>query len=815
MPDDPKQSEPYQRGESRSSLGEVDLGVGIYQRYRPASNLVAAGFDIGAQASFFSFDRLPLLRQIQERWAIGKPPASASLMMRHAYTGDLFRRRRFVDKQGLTPGRIERTATPPDSLIPTIPISLEGTTASAPEAAEIHTDSNSVSSGSSIQRARHLNNPQPEMHHNLAGDSFGDLTSAPEQHDGLVPRAAEIARRRASDSTPSEQHGLAPSAAQTAHRKALDSAPSEQDMGVATPEERVEADVSGAAAGSLHDTSQSENGELQRPSNVDDSTSSHRDNVSTTAVARPIKPPTSIAVARQGEAFGVNLAGKFDPTSPVPLIQRPILARRKSSGSKETPPALPHQLGPSYETTRKFGEGIAEKYSSNPSAHTFQPSIVARAGTPTSAPTVEASRDLSGQDNTYAETPNASHGASLESVADVSFARNDAAIPAMPMRRDERPNVVNPGRLPTHVSHSPSTLQASRVTPVPGSTKDSAKGSFPVHDGSPSSDLSADLSDSGGDTTRNLAGEKLPGEYQSQGGWLSLKAGNVRQPSLVSPFGAALLHRYQDSAVVAAFESIVTLSQPKSNAPLVVHPSRRVPERTAKEVSRSDDAGATEEQVSLSRLPDSDSGQNEGAVQDTVAGRSLQESSDRYSGEYSSERTLVAGGVSILDPVNIGTAGLLARVHAGQTLDASRSESSSLVVSQPVAALPLVSRSRSMGAGETSQRDLQGRPIGVERVFSAHRAAQRPPGVAQGPAWHSGVPSDGLLPNLARIQRLPAPSITGSMAGTQSPEALPELTQLQAGHNTTTPAPDLSGLADRVYDLLVQRLASERQRRGI
>jgi hypothetical protein len=133
----------------------------------------------------------------------------------------------------------------------------------------------------------------------------------------------------------------------------------------------------------------------------------------------------------------------------------------------------------------------------------------------------------------------------------------------------------------------------------------------------------------------------------------------------------------------------------------------------------------------------------------------------------------------------------------------------------------------STGSSNISQRRVMGLPAALQgsapkldshfvwsrvaRKLDPVSAASKPNGFAADVAVsNSDIQAGGSHSGVGQIQRLPE-----SVAGVESMlPTLPSMSQSDAGHEAPA-SPDVSVLADRVYELIVQRIASERQRRGL
>src|SRR5262249_7160018 len=161
----------------------------------------------------------------------------------------------------------------------------------------------------------------------------------------------------------------------------------------------------------------------------------------------------------QAEEFAVTLAQRFAVGSRPPIVQRPIIARKPGSRSKEGSPGSATHSIQQFATAGEFGNVIAQKYSHNISKQPIQPALVSRTVTPVTLSVAQRVNDLSPSNINDADGSSVRHGEHDQLVADMSA---DVPAEASSFRTGDQQIDVGVGRVtPTHLAQSSPSIQRS------------------------------------------------------------------------------------------------------------------------------------------------------------------------------------------------------------------------------------------------------------------------------------------------------------------------------------------------------------------
>jgi hypothetical protein len=160
------------------------------------------------------------------------------------------------------------------------------------------------------------------------------------------------------------------------------------------------------------------------------------------------------------------------------------------------------------------------------------------------------------------------------------------------------------------------------------------------------------------------------------------------------------------------------------------------------------------------------------------------------------------------------------RVHPNATTHSPSSVRQALVSSNTEVATPVLRKALrspevSMKAGSAAMAStlplcFPGKSAAAHRAWARTDLALAQTGIQQAAIHHEMPHSPGSLNRLQRSAIDATPATSG-----QTASAIPSLSaQSKATSPTATPV-DLTQLTDRVYEMLVRRLASEKQRRGM
>jgi hypothetical protein len=171
----------------------------------------------------------------------------------------------------------------------------------------------------------------------------------------------------------------------------------------------------------------------------------------------------------------------------------------------------------------------------------------------------------------------------------------------------------------------------------------------------------------------------------------------------------------------------------------------------------------------------------------------------------------------VLDKTHLAAAEQLTQVKAVQRLNSSSMGASRVFAQQILGGVSPVSLSPLVPWRKGQEPNAGINPTRVDHVLS-HARMTLPYATAE----HFPVPSissvsfSGAGSGFVHLQAFPGSPGSDSV---RNPEmavpTLPSMSQASTSYQTMAPGGDLTVLADRIYDLLLKRLASERQRRGM
>jgi hypothetical protein len=326
--------------------------------------------------------------------------------------------------------------------------------------------------------------------------------------------------------------------------------------------------------------------------------------------------------------------------------------------------------------------------------------------------------------------------------------------------------------------------------------------------------------------------------------------GVAQNPPMISSFGTLLLERYEGTGVGQPFQPIVGLQLRPNDVDSVITPAHRVfttyretesPGSSYTHDSETKSASISadrEEQVAERATIDTSTidtfSQNETGIGEIMSAPAISLApapftrtfllthTDNGTPAFTAGFTAwpgISSGVASLRharPMNVVPSLPFRGLSTMREVNPSRARS--------VAGLPhhitWTSQSPLAEFHRTAQSQLEVGSQTVNRVFrslsppavsKAVHAIEYSPEVAR-----SNVLFPGAATTMAHLQRFDTESgSVGDGGSVGSVPTLPSLSQSEAGNSPLQASgPDLSVLADKVYDLLVRRLATERQRRG-